>query len=223
MKIKYPGFKKYVLIFTCLLLIFCNQISFAQDMAPNEDFKPEDIVAGEKITEGRGYFMKKEEAQREYIKEKELEEDLALNSEEMQLMNAIKTEVNSRRIYNGVNRRISFIEYNETQDPITRTVDARTNIPVSTTAGARRSEAVRRVKAIFGLDVNKNAPKSHPREITIQPGKMFYITFTPKMVEVRGKRLYSLSHGTFKWENFTSHLPCATNGQENGNIYYIVK
>ena len=223
MKTSYPGLGKYVLIFTCLVPILCSQISFAQNMGPNEGFKLGDIIAGEKIIEGRSYFMKKEEAQREYVKEKELEEDLDLNAEEIQLMNAIKTEVNSRRICYGVNRRISFIEYNETQDPIIRTVDARANIPVSTTAGPKRFEAVRRVKAIFGIDVNKNVPESNPREITIQPGKMFYITFTPKMVEVKGRRMYSLSHGTFKWEPFTANLPYTTNGQKNGNIYYIVK
>lgn len=43
------------------------------------------------------------------------------------------------------------------------------------------------------------------------------------MLEVKRRKLHSITNSITKWENFTTRFPHVLNGEANGNIYYIAK
>lgn len=198
-------------------------ISFAQDADKYEEFNSEDICGGVKIVNGNRYEMTASEAQSEYLQEKEFEEIIEYNDNEIKPRVVVKTEISSTRSYNGTNKRISPVTFNNTSSPMKKSISGSKTIQGTVSAGVNIKNIVDRVNSTLSFKVGVSATKTETTTVVIKPGERFYITFTPKLVDVKGRQLHSLSHGVTKWENYTATLPRVVSGHDDGTIYYVTK
>ncbi|SNT20730.1 hypothetical protein SAMN05446037_105215 [Anaerovirgula multivorans] len=226
---RFKRFNAYLILAICFTMVLSSGISFAQsiDEEFNDEFNLEDICGGIKIIDGNSYVMTKEEAQAEYLKEKKLEKNITVienDEDEITTQVIVGTEIKKTTTLNGENVRISRIEHNETQDPIEKTVSGSKTYTATGLASASLKLVADKVNASTSYSVSTSSTISDSTKITIQPGKRFYITFTPKMLKVEGRQLHSLGKGMSKWEDFTTEFPrVLDNGITDGNIYYITK
>jgi len=211
-----------LLLTICLSMIFSFGLTYAQDL--NVTFDVNSISGGIKIVNGIHYEMNKLEAQSEYLNELNYQGIKVENDKNVISPNVVvDTEIESTMYYFAPTVRISPYAYNKTSNPIEKTITGSKTITATGTSSANLNVIADRVNATTSYSVSVSATKEDSTKVTIEPGERFYITFTPRMLEVEGQQLHSLSHGITKWEDFTADLPCIVDGEADGNIYYITE
>lgn len=231
MKLKFKNFKTYLILTICFIMILPINTSFAQDLENykefDEEFDLENISGGVKIINGNRYIMTKSEAQSEYLKEKNSKDIIEHDDNKIQPRSVVKTEIKKTRLYNGKNVRISPITHNKTSSNMKKCIKGEKAFKATGSVGTNFSSIASKINSTKSFNVSVSAKRSEETTVTIKPGERFFITFTPKMVEVKGRQLHLITHGVTKWENFTARFPrVLKNGifkQVDGNIYYITK